>query len=307
MAANNLGTLAGDLILQEALSLITTVRPVLKRFSLGLTDLDGKAGALLKGQTARTRVLSVPPVEDFGTGAQGVTTTDVPVTMTDAKEIHVAFTPAQYQSTNRDLVREQALPIATAFANYMVDTAAAGWLQANFANFVTQNGNYNYDNTIRAIRKKLQTVGVPQANRFFICNSDVYDALLGDELFVKAFIRPDNAGTLATGNITPTLGLIIDEYPALPANGENLVGFAGVPESLLVAVRPMQNPEEILPGVSFPGKIAYLVDAKTGLTVTVTQWIDPNTLIANTRLSWVQGFAPGNKSAGVRFNTAEPA
>lgn len=300
--ANNLGTLSGALILQEALSLVTTVRPVLSRFSLGLTDLDGKAGAAMLNQTVKTRTLTIPPVETFGTGAQDVTTTDVPVTLTDMKEIHVAFTPAQYNATDRNLITEQAKAIATAFSNYIVDTAAAQWLAANYAGQVTQNGGYTYDNTVRAMRKALSVAGVPRDRRFFLVNEDVYDALLGDEMFVRALNRPLNADALNTGVLPETLGLFIDEYPALPGNGENLVGFGGHPESTLVAIRPMQNPEELLPGVGFPGKIAQITDPRTGLTVTVTQWIDA-LLNANTRISWLQGFAPGDKAKGIRFNT----
>src|SRR5437016_13192703 len=117
---NTLGTLASAVILQQALDLVFTKRPLLSRISLDLSDDRVKLN-----QTVYSRIYSIPTVNNFGTGSSNRSDTDVPVTISNFKEIHHKFTVQELSSTDRNLVQESAEPIAVAIANHMVDAIAA--------------------------------------------------------------------------------------------------------------------------------------------------------------------------------------
>src|SRR5580765_8000488 len=102
-----LGTIGSSLIIQRALDLVFTKRPVLNSITLDLSS-----DAALYNQAIKSRTFSVPTVNDFGTGATDRNDTDVSVTLNRFKEVHHAFTPQQYSGTNRNLVEESAEPIA---------------------------------------------------------------------------------------------------------------------------------------------------------------------------------------------------
>jgi hypothetical protein len=226
--SNTLGTLSGTLILQEALALTFRERPELRMLSMGFRDLDGRASAAVLNQAVTSRIFSVATVNDFGTGATNRGDTDVTCTLTGQKEIHHAFTPSEYNATDRDLIRESARPIAVALANHIVDSVRDLWVETNFPNTdtfhqVTVASGWSYTNTLRPIRKNLNKAGVPKGARFAAFNSDVYDALLGDTTVVAALNNPDNQGAIKSGRLPDVAGLGLAEYPDLSVNvGESI-------------------------------------------------------------------------------------
>lgn len=299
--ANALGTLAGALILQEALSLVFTKRPLLRQISYGFMDPNGQTTAKFN-QTVNTRIKTVATVNNFGTGATDRADTDVPVTLSAFKEIHHAFTPQETSATDRDLVVESAEPIAVALANHMVDAIAALWIAANFTNSSTVASGWTYTNTLLVLRKALNGRGVPDMGRFFVFNADVGAALLADSLIVAALNNPANGEAIRTGKLPEVAGMGLDEYPSLPTTG-NMVGFAGTPDSTVYASRAPVNPEELLPNAQFPGVIGYVTEPKTGLTVMVNQWIGTD-LKVNNRIVWMYGVAKGQVTNGQILKTA---
>lgn len=302
--ANTLGTLAGSLILQRALDLVYTVRPLLRTLALDLRDLDSGSSEAKFNQQIITRTRGVPAVNDFGTGAVDTADVDVPVTLSRFKEVHYAFTPVQYSSTDRDLIDEHAEPMAVALANHVVDAIAANWTAANFTSAPTiKAAGWDYEH-LTAVRQVLQERGVPMTQRrFYVGGASVYRSLLNDTLIVTALNNPNNANAIRDGRLPQVAGLGLDEYPALPAVG-NLVAFSGTPDSVIYAQRVPRNPNELMPGTSFPGNIGVITNPTTGFSVMVTQWIDPSTLIANNRLIWMYGTAVGNANNGQRIVSA---
>lgn len=300
--ANALGTVAGALILQRALQLVFTKRPILRNIALNFRDLDTGAVEAKWNQPVYARILAIPAVQDFGAAAIDRADTDVPVTMTQFKQILQSFTPQQYSSTDRDLIDESAEPIAVAFANHMVDAVSANWTAANFPYATIKPGGWDYEH-LNATRAALSGRGVPDGQRrFFSADLQVYQAFLQDTLIVAALNNPNNAGAIMSGKLPQVAGFGIDEYPDIPNVG-NLVGFAGTPDSVVYAQRVPKNPNELMPGVQFPGNLAIITDPTTGLSVMVTQWIDPSTLLANTRIIWMYGTAVGNSNNGQRIVT----
>ncbi|RME67493.1 MAG: hypothetical protein D6781_13110 [Verrucomicrobia bacterium] len=300
--ANALGTLAGKLILQRALELTFTRRPFLRNISLGTQDLDGSKTALLNQQVI-TRIRAIPTVNDFGTGATDRADTDVPVTLDQFKEIHHAFTPAEYNATDRDLIDESAEPIAIAIGNSIVDSVAGLWVATNFTNATTVAAGWSYTNTLLALRQALNSRGVPEQRRFFVFNDAVDASLLADSLVVSALNNPANQNAIQTGRLPNVAGFELEAYSAIPNTG-NMVGFAGTPDSTVYAARAPKNPEELAPNLTYPGVMDYVTDPKTGFTVMVNQWIDPNTLVVNNRVCWMYGVAKGNANNGQILKTA---
>lgn len=302
--ANSLGTLNSAIIIQRALELVFTKRPLLKNISLGFKNLDGSVSGAKLGQEVLARIKTIPTVGDFGDGPTAATTTDVPVTLDQEKEIHHEFTREEYNGTDRQLVDEAAEPMAVALANHMVDAIAALWVDANFSNNTTVASAWTYTNTLVVLRKALQSRGAPEDGRFFVANSDVYAALLTDPVVVAALNNPANGNAIQTGKLPMVAGLAIDEYPSLPS-ADNLIGFAGTPDSTVYAARAHKDPREILPNAPFPGNFGIVTEPKTGLSIAVTEWIDAATLNANVRLSWIYGVAKGNANNGQILNSAD--
>ncbi len=307
VCSNSLGSLSGTLILQRALELIFTEFPVLSAISMGFRELDGRVDNMLLGQTANTRIITPATVNDFGTGPSDVTTVDVPLTLNGKKQIHHKFTFAQVNSTDRRLIDEQAMPIAIGIAKHIISQVNALWLKANYTNHVTVASAWDYDNTIRALRKKAAQLGIPKGRRALVINSDVYDALLGDTMVVAALNNPANGDAIKEGRVPQVGGLMPSEYPDLAGLSENLVGFCGDPSATVYAARAPKDPREIAANLSFPGIIDYITEPKTGFRVMVNQWIDANTLDINNRLVWLEGYGVGNPAVGIRLNTAEPS
>jgi hypothetical protein len=300
--SNSLGTLSGSLILQRALTLTFTHRPLLKMISKGFRELDGKVDNALLNQTVISRLKSVQTVNPFGTGPGNVTDTDVPVTLSAQKEVHVQFTPAQYNATDRDLIEESAEPIAVAIANHIVDSVSANWTTTNFSTSVTPASTYSYTSLMLPLLSALDANGVPQDNRFAVVNSTVYASLLSDPLIVAALNNPLNGDAIAKGNLPEVAGFQLDKYPSFSSAGASGVGFAGHPESTVFVARAPKNPAEVMPNVPFPGLIDYIEDPITGFRVMVNQWVDPYTLAVNNRLTWLEGYAVGDAVKGCVIN-----
>ena len=295
---NVLGTLSSALILQRALELVFTKRPILNRISLDL-----QPEAVKWNQEVQSRIFSIPPVNDFGTGAQDRADTDVPVTIDKFKEVHHKFTIQELSSTDRNLVDESAEPLAVAIGNHMVDAIAALWVVANFANETTQaTAGVNYA-TLVALRKALTGRGAPD-DRFVAANADVYEKWLNDATIIAWLNNQNNGGAIMTGVLPNVAGFNgIFEYPALPGTG-NMTAFAGSKDTTVMATRVPKDPRELLPNAPFPGNMA-VVSVANGFSVMATEWIDPSTLDANVRMIWMYGVAKGNGNNGQILKSAE--
>lgn len=302
------------MIIQEALDMVFTERPLLKNISLNLRDLDGGVEQAKKGQALVTRLITVPGVDNFGDAASAHTTTDVSVTLSDFKQILHTFTAAEISSTDRDYIRESARPIAIAMGNYFVDSMAALWTIANFptrtgadavANVATvsktiKGAGWDYGH-LTAVGAILDKAGVHAPGRFYVGNADVYASMLNDTRIVAALNNPDNASAIKTGKLPDVNGFAIAKYAALPTTG-NLVAFAGTPDTTAFAVRPPKDPESILKGAKFPGNSTYIQEPKSGLTVRLDEWIGTD-LTSNIRVCWLQGQGVGNANNGQLITT----
>lgn len=295
--ANTLGTLASAVVIQRALELTFTKRPILSAISLDLSDQR-----CAFNQAILSRIYTVPAVNNFGTGAVDRGDTDVSVTIDKFKEVHHAFTPQELSSTDRNLVDESAEPIAVAIANHMVDAISALWIAGNFANSTTVAVAATNYSTIVTLRKALTGRGAPD-NRFIAGNADVYEKWLNDTTVIAALNNDNNGGAIMTGVLPNVAGFNIYEYPGLPTTG-NMTAFAASKDSAVLATRLPKDPREVLPNAPFPGAMGVITEPRTGLSVLVNEWIDPSTLKANVRLIWMYGLAKGNGNNGQILKSA---
>lgn len=303
---NQFGTLATATIIQEALDLVFTVRPVLNNISLGFTDRNGSPIAQFN-QPVITRTLGIPTVQNAGAAASSAADTDVSVTLNQYKQLAYTFLPTEYSATNRDLVRERAMPIAVAFANFMVDQVASLVTPANFpvrtgadavANNVTNNitkvgAGWDYTHLVNQ-RAIINKAGVPMYKRFYAANSDIYASMLNDQRIVAALYNQNNAEAIKRGELPNVAGFDIEEYPGLPANGANLIGFCGAPDALVYAQRVPRDPREVIPGLPIPGNVGVVTNPRNGLSVQLVEYVDLSTLNVTTKILWMYGVAPGN-------------
>jgi hypothetical protein len=300
--ANAVGTLASAVIIQRALELVFTMRPILGAVSLDLSDERCKFN-----QPIISRKFTVATVNNFGTGATDRADSDVSVTIDQFKEVHHAFTPQELSGTERNLVEESALPIAIAVGNHMVDAIAALWLEANFGagaqSTTVAIAGTNYS-TLTSLRKSLNGRGVPDRPRFVAANSDAYEKWLNDSTVVAALNNQNNGGAIQSGILPGVAGFEgVYEYPALP-NAGNMSAFAGYKDSVVLATRLPRDPREVLQNASFPGNLGVVTEPRTGMSVMVNEWIDAATLKANVRLIWMYGKAVGNSNNGQILKTA---
>ena len=311
---NALGTLNSALIIQRALALVFTKRPVLKKFSLDLSSDD-----VLLNQEVISRIKTIPTVGNFGDAPADVVDADVSVTINQFKQIYHQFTPQQYTATNRNLIDEIAEPMAVAIGNYLVDYLAqlftaenypdgpggvnAGTLLSNKTVSTVANTAYS---TLVAIRTALIKRGCPDVmEKFALVNSDVYGQLLLDPLCNRAakVIVGDDQDPIMDGELRSIAGFkSLSEYPALPTT-ENLTGVFGSPDAAVVAARVPKDPRALLPGTNAPFNLDIVTDPGSGFSVMVQEWIGTD-LTANVRACWMFGTAVGNPNNLQRLVTA---
>ena len=312
---NILGTLSGTLVIQRALELTFQKYPVLRLFAMGFKDLDGRVESMVLGQTAVSRLRTIPTVGNFGDAAQTTDDTDVPVVLSNFRQVMYSFLPEEYNATTRNLIDEAAEPLARAIAAAIVGNVFAQACQGNFSDTTNLNSQSQVPyiagaaasatraNTIVAGSTALDLRGVDKNNRFILLNSPAYGALQLDAVIVAALNNPDNNSAILKGRLPRVSDMELDNYPGMPNTDGNLWGIAGVPGALGYVARAPRDPRELIPNMMFPGNIGNVIDENSGFQIQVTQWIDPLTLKLNNRFAWFDGLAALDPAKLMRFVT----
>jgi hypothetical protein len=288
-AGNTLGTLVGDIISQRTLAIMVSRRPVLANIVTDFSDEQAKLG-----QTVTTRAVGLPTVQNFGGTVSETSDVDYDVTMSAHKEVRFTYSPAEYLGTSRDLVGEHSQANALALGNHLVDFVAALITDA-FTSEATGAASAKDYTAVVAATKALNAAGAPDFGRFGWVNGDYAEALKNDEVVMQSW---DKDNTSAYGHWKNIHGFEnIWEFPALPDNSINLIGFYGQKNAILLTTRVMINPEA-LTAAGYPGIIRVVTDPVTGLSVVSNQWVDQSTLELNDRLIILYGGARGLVTAG---------
>lgn len=294
-AVNALGTLVGNIISQRTLALIVSRRPMLLQV---VTDFSPEQARL--NQTVYTRAIALPTVQNFGAAPTDTADTDYPVALNQHKEARFQYLASEYNATGRNLVKEHSDALSLAIGNYMVDEVAK-LITAAFT-LTAQVGAANTKDyaSITGACKALNVGGVPDMDRFGWVNSDVAESLRNDELVMAMFSH--GGGAYAQWNKIEGFEQIT-EFPALPANVINLIGFFFHKNALLVASRVHADVQAMI-GAGYPGRLQTVTDPVTGLSVVSNQWIVQDTLAINDRLILLFGCARGNPAVGQTWKSA---
>jgi hypothetical protein len=136
-----------------------------------------------------------------------------------------------------------------------------------------------------------------------VVNSAVWEKYLLDPIMVQAYNNraPDNP--VIDGMLRGIAGFeALYEYPALPATG-NMTGFQGCKSSTIYVGRVPKNPQEIAPGLTYPGVLRVISEPNSGLSVMMTADIDRQ-LVVHYRACWMYGVAKGDPKQGTLVKSA---
>lgn len=294
---NTLGTTNSTLIARRALETLLETYPLLRLVS---TDFSNEP--CLYGAAINTSLPSALTAGSYSTTdgyvAQDVTQTDVAVTINQHPHATYAFNDQERSSTNLDLIERFARNAAHSIGKHMMDSLMALILNANFSN-KTQKVVTDLDGDVLAdLSVKLDGRNLPTAGRFACFNASAYGNLLKDTVLVANPGSPSNA--IRSGQLGPVHGINVIEYPSLPNNSENLYGFAGTPEGLVIATRLPKAPDH----ADIPGNIEDVVEPNTGLAIQVRSWYDMQKGKEFRTFTCMYGVAKGNAACIERFVTA---
>jgi hypothetical protein len=151
----------------------------------------------------------------------------------------------------------------------------------------------NFDSTeVSNLREMCGTDNWPEEERALILNP-AYTAALLNDADVIGDGGVDMQNVIREGVVGRLMGFNIYESTAIPANGQNLVGFAANPDGILVAMRSL-IPEE---GVSNRPMVMPVTDGQSGITIVMREWFDPDNDQTKRVLEANYGYAVGNPDA----------
>lgn len=325
MANNSLGTLqAASIILQRAMTLTFTRFPMLRTFCRGFKEMDGSITQMGLGQTAYTRKLGASAVGNFGDAASGFTATDLGIALRNFPQIYHKFTVEEInQSGSINLLDMISLPVGLKLASTITSRVAALVSNANFN--VTKNSQAPYlevgsgwtrANTILPIQTMCNERGVPEnvsmptingdasypdSNRFFLINSNVNAALLGDQMIVSEMNNGANAEAIKNGRLPMVSGFDFAAYPVMPNTDGNLVGFAGCADALGYVARAPKTPWDLMPDLPKTALMKIVQDPMTGFQVLIIIEGQIGDLSVHMRVVWLDGLGVGNTDNLVRL------
>jgi phage I-like protein len=299
LAANSLGTLAGDLVVQRALDLLKLNFPVLRSIT---TDFSAESAR--QGQAIKTRIVSVPSVvtldDATGWSSSDATTTDVAVTIGQPKGVQIEYGSSELAKTARDLFGEQVEACHYALAKDLVDALYALITAGNFANATTKATASFGRADVVAMEKALASRGV-EGPRTLLLNADTYERLSNDSTLVNLAVyqRPE----VITGYAMPPVGgFDVVRAINLPGTG-NLTGFGFRKDALVVATRLPEDYTRAFPGAAH-GSVSVVTNPDTGISVQKVDFVDHRLAKALSRIAWAYGVAKGNGLSGQRLVSA---
>ena len=294
LAANSLGALAGNLILQRALTLLKFEFPELRAFS---TDFSSEPVSF--GQTLQTRLRTVPVLTDYdpvaGYASSDVTTTDVNLTISAHKAVQIEFDANTLGSTKRDLIGEQIEGAHYAIGKGISDTMLALLIAANFPTPLVQAIGGFGRATLKAGGATLSKRGVPKVGRVALLNVDYHEAIGNDASIIQlaTYQKPE----IITDNLLPKIQRFQPYEVANMPTTANLVGFLGTPDALAVATRVPNDYTTVMGDVPNNGIVEIVTNPDSGISVMLVKFIDHRGGKAVWRAAVMWGAAKGQAGA----------
>ncbi len=300
LAANSLGSLAGDLITLRALDMLKLRFP-----ALGAITTDFSAESAHQGQVIKTRIVSAPAVtvlnDTTGWATSDATTTDVSLTIGQPFGVQLEFGNTEIASTGRDLLGEQVEAMYYSLGKEVYDRLFAVITAGNFANATTKATASVARADFVAMEKALAVRGV-DGQRFMLANADIYERASIDPTLVSlaTFQRPE----VITGNsLPPIAGFEFIRAINLPTTG-NLTAFGFRRDALVMAARVPNDYVSGAPAGASNGSVSIVTNPDTGLSVQMASWVDHQKAKFVTRVALALAVGRGNGLSGQRLISA---
>jgi phage I-like protein len=303
-ASNSLGTLTGNLILQESLDLLVEEYPMLSVISRNFSDAQVKFN-----QTIDTRLITPPGVEDYhatnGYAARSsATATDVPITLNVHKFVALEFMTTELAGTQRDLFAEHAEGIQYALGEALYTSLFALITKSNFANETICTLADMSRRAIIAMGGAMTKRKVPKLNRQALLSVDYYNRLEEDTTIVAVMNNSGANGAITTGRLPVVRGFQPHEVVSLPTTN-NLQGFGLTPATLAIASRVPNDYTQVFG--SGGAQAMTVTNALTGLSVAWVGYADHDKGSAVGRAALMYGVAKGDATTGQRLVSAAAA
>lgn len=170
--------------------------------------------------------------------------------------------------------------------------------QATYGNPVLAREPATWDvDDVITVRKAAQNAEWPEMGRSLVLGTDHEAALLADES-LKHFMNSNDTAPLRAGSTGRLLGFDMFYSPRIPTNGEDLAGFAVLPNAVLVATAPIAP----APGVRTQ-LLAYdlVVDPDTGVAFEYRYWGEAQADKDREIVEVNYGYKRGNSDALLRI------
>ena len=147
------------------------------------------------------------------------------------------------------------------------------------------------------IKGSCDTAEMPEAPRSLVLASGHYNALLKDSVVKDLSVY--GLASNQTGRVGRLAGFDLYDSTLVPANAQNLVGFACYPSALIVAMRYL-NPA----GGGGDGVYRPVADSNTGITLGYREFYDNDLGVRVAVLEAFYGYAVGEAAALKRLVSA---
>lgn len=263
--SNTLGGVNLAAIAQQSLDVLVDVLPPLRAFTT-----DFSADVAQSGGSVLTRVATAVTSGDLTSGyagnVQNVTTTAKTITLGGVTGTVIGFTDEEVSKSSINLMDVFIKPAINAVANDMMDDALALVTNANFgaAAFTGAAGDFSADD-VADLAQTLSSAKVPRDGRFLMLSPSYYGALAKDDA-VQAAMNFGGSEVIRENRVPRVHGLSVIEYTDIPGNSENLVGFCGAPQGIIIAARLPAIPAQ------FPGEVMNVTDPDSGFSLQLRKW-----------------------------------
>lgn len=322
--ADNLGTLAGTLVLQRFMQLFRYKFPLLRRI---LTDFSDEPGEL--NQAVNTRKLLVPAVQSFDNTldtdgrpkgwaiASAMQSTDIAITMDELVGVPIPFSMATLSSTRRNLFEEANEAAVYALVKYFLRKIFGVCTAANFNAYAavtpadadgivkvpTAYPTYAVS-VVDFSRSKVVQIGaafdaneVPEEDRSLLLNADYYAKGTTDPSLVAFYAGQQRPEIIERGILPHLNDFALIKAPFFPGSN-NRVGIALQKNGLIARSRIPTDLNKVLPGAAV-GSTIVITDPETGFTMLQINYSNPGRGFAEMLPCAIIGAAKADTRGGM--------
>lgn len=244
---------------------------------------------------------------DFSTGA-GSNTSKKEITVNKRKYQPLAFTSSEIartpilnvqklgelkgQKLAYDVIQDiLSVVTASAFGSAVFTGASSGFDSDDIVDIATACSN----NSVGGV-----PCPWPEIGRGLLLNPTYFGALMKDNAFKQAYSY-GSAQVVQQGRLPEAFGFAMAQSAAIPANGENLVGFATYMSAILAAFSPIAPTPAVQSQLT---DYRVVTDPDTGISIEYRVWGDADSDTEKRVIECNYGYAAGEATAIKRIVSA---